>query len=382
MAKAPAIKALDEGDEPLPLTSITDKLVSLPDESVIEVEVPEGPALVASEEEDEGTAAPPPKTPAAEPVDDGSQETLEALRKRVSEQDAASRERVRIAEQNAENERQQRLRSEQQHREQQQATQDESAQRELALITQNLEASSSQLETLGEELARQNEAGEFKAAAATQVKISKLAAQVDRLETEKATFEANIGQRRAPTHEGAVQPPGARVEQRQEIPATTGARLEQWLATLDPPAAKWIREHPDCAPPNLGGTESGYKKMMAGHWAAQAANVETNSPEYFKKIEESVGLRQAEPLPGEQRQQQRRQQPPGARRAIPSAPPSREVPGNAPTPGRSRQVRLNKDQQEHALLAFPHLAPKDALAAYARNLVELEAEGKMGRTNV
>lgn len=381
MAKTPAIKALDEGDEPLPLTSITDKLVTLPEESVVEVEVPAG--LDFSEDEDE-EATPPAKKPpvVTPPVDDGSQETLEALRRRVTEQDAASRERIRVAEQNAENERQQRLRSEQQHREQQQASQDENAQRELALITQNLEASSSQLETLGEELARQNEAGEFKAAATTQVKISKLAAQVDRLETEKTTFEANISQRRAPTHEGAVQPPGARAEQRPEIPTTAGARLEQWLATLDPPAAKWIRDHPDCAPPSLGGTESGYKRMMAGHWAAQADNIEVNSPDYFKTIEESVGLRQKEPPPGSNNNQQRRAQPPGARRAIPGAPPSHEVPGGGPSLGRSRQVRLNRDQQEHALLAFPHLPPKDALAAYARNLVELEAEGKMGRTNV
>lgn len=379
MAKAPTTKALEEGEEDLPLTSINDKLIDLPDESVVEVDVSDNPALAAEEDEEGGTPAEPTKkTTESPPTDDGSSEQLSALRKQIADQDAAARERIRQAEQNAENERQARLRSEQQHREQQQATQDEGAQRELALITQSLEGANSQLGTLEQELARQNEAGEFKEAAKTQGKIARLAAQVDRLEVEKTTFEANIGQRRTPTHEGTVQPPGSKVEQRQE-PGTIGQQLERWLSTLDPPAAKWIREHPDCAPPNLGGTASGYKKMLAGHYAADAAGVETNSPEYFKMIEESVGLRQKEPPPGNN--QQRRPQPPGARRPIPGAPPSREAPGGSQTPGRTRQVRLSKDQQEAALLSFPHLKPQEALAAYARNLVELEAEGKMGRTS-
>ena len=377
MASKPKTVATDDADEPLPLTSITDKLVDLPDESVVEVDVSDHPNLAtAGDEEDDEGAEPTRKTPpAVEEEDEGESEQLTALRKQITEQDAAAKERLRIAEQNAENERQARLRAEQQHREQQQQTQDETSQRELALITQNLESATGQLTSLEEELARQNEAGEFKAAAATQGKIARLAAKVDRLENEKETFEANISQRRPASHEGAVRTEDS--TRRTEVPATAAARLDQWLATLDPPAAKWIREHPDCAPPQLGGTQSGNAKMMAGHYKALADNVEVNSPKYFQIIESSVAA--TEQPPG---QQQRRQQPPGARRPIPGAPPSREAPTGSQTPGRTRQVRLNRQQQEHALLSFPDLPQKEALAAYARNLVELEAEGKMGRTNV
>lgn len=376
--------AAEEGDEPLPLTSIGDRLIDLPDESIIEVEVP--PHLATEEEEEEGgTIQPQQRTPAPQPSgerrteDDGESETLTALRKKVADDNAAAAERIRIAEQNAINERNARVQAEQQHREQQQQSQEESTQREIALLTQNIEATSAQLESLQDELARQNEAGEFKAAAATQGKIARTAAALDRMENEKTTFEAQAGQRR-PTHEGAVtplvQPGGQRTQQ--QPPANAAEALERWLGTLDPPAAKWIREHPECAPVNLGGTKSGYAKMMAGHWAAEEAGLETNSPEYFKMIEERTGHRKPEAQPGGQR----RQQPAGQRRVIPGAPPSREAPGGANTPGRTRQVRLSKQQQEHALLSFPHMEPQKALAEYARNLVELEADGKMGRTNV
>lgn len=373
----------EEGDEPLPLTSISDRLIDLPDESVIEVELP--PHLAGAAEGEDGDDQGQSRAPAAQPggerreEDGGESETLTALRKKISEDNAAAQERVRIAEQNAVNERNARLQAEQTHQQQQQRSQEESSQREMALLTQNIESTSAQLETLQDELARQNEAGEFKEAAKTQGKIARTAAALDRMETEKATFEASAGQRR-PTHEGAVerQPVQPGGQRQQQQPQTVSAQLEQWLGTLDPPAAKWIRDHPECAPPNLGGTKSGYAKMMAGHWAAEEAGVETNSPEYFKMIEERTGHR----TPAEQPGGQRRQQPAGQRRVIPGAPPSREAPGGAHTPGRTRQVRLSKAQQEHALLSFPHLEPQQALAQYARNLVELEADGKMGRTNV
>jgi hypothetical protein len=38
------------------------------------------------------------------------------------------------------------------------------------------------------------------------------------------------------------------------------------------------------------------------------------------------------------------------------------------------------DQQEMAKASWPHLPPQEAFGLYARNLLELEAEGKMGRT--
>jgi hypothetical protein len=380
VAKQPKANSTGEegGDEPLALTSINDRLIDLPDESIIEVEVPPHLATPGGEEGGGVDSQPSPESQSGgerRAGDEGENETLIALRKKVADDNAAAQERIRIAEQNTINERNARLQAEQNHQQEQQRSQEQSSQRELALLTQNIESTSGQLESLQEELARQNEAGEFKEAAKTQGRIARTAAALDRMENEKASFETNASQRRGPSHEGAVTPPQPGGQRQQ----TVGAQLEQWLSTLDPPAAKWIRDHPECAPPNLGGTKSGYAKMMAGHWAAEEAGVETNSPDYFRMIEERTGHRQATEQPSSGK---RPVQPAGQRRVIPSAPPSREAPGGAHTPGRTRQVRLSKQQQEHALLSYPHLAPQAALAEYARNLVELEAEGKMGRTNM
>jgi hypothetical protein len=366
-------------DEELIPTSITDKLVELPDESVIDVDVSDNPDLATAEDDKTppGATEPPKKTPVQQPVDDGSSETLAALQKRIEDNDKAARERIQRAEQTAEQERQARLRSEQAAREREQVSQEETAQREMALITQGIESATGQLESLEEELARLNEAGEFAKAAKVQTKISRTAAQLDRLESEKASFEANIGQRRTPTHEGAVT--------RQET-ATPQAAFDQYLSGFVPAAANWIRNHPECAPPQVGGSSQSHAKMMAGHYDALAQNVELNSPDYFRIIEEHTGHRQkAAPEGGDRNNNNNannnnQQRQPTQRKPLPSAPPTREVPGSN-TPGRTRQVRLSKEQQEAALLSFPHMKPQEALAAYARNLVELEAEGKMNRTS-
>lgn len=382
MAKQPANQ--ENEDEELPLTSINDKLVDLPDESVIDVDVSDNPDLAAAEDDKTPPGTETARKTEPEPAqrqDVGESETLAALRKQIEDNNRNAQEQLRRAESTAEQERQARLRSEQQSREREQATQEEGAQRELALLTQGIESASSNLESLEGELARLTEAGEFKEAAKVQGRIARAAAALDRLEAEKATFEANIGQRRTPSHEGAVTSRAGDTQ-----PARTPSELfEQYLSGLAPAAANWIRSHPECAHPSVGGSKQAHSKMMAGHYAADSANIEINSPDYFRVIEEHTGHRQKENY-GENRQNnnnnnQQQRQAANQRRPVPSAPPSRDVPGNSPTPGRTRQVRLSKDQQEAALLSFPHLKPNEALAAYARNLVELEAEGKLGRTS-
>lgn len=388
MAKSPVTKALDEGDEELPLTSVNDKLVDLPDESIVEVDISDHPELAAEEEDDGGDGgvaqtAPGKKVPPRQQPeeDDGSNEQLESLRKQIEEQNRASQERIRQAETNAANERRAREQAEQTFQQREQASQEETSQREMAMLDQGIETTKGQLESLEADLARQTEAGEFVNAAKTQRKIASAAAALDRMETDKATLEVSISQRRTTKpHEGAVTTDR---RQQQDPPATPGARLESWLQTLDPPAAKWIRDHPECAPLNMGGTESGYNKMIKGHHLALGQDLEVNSPEYFRVIEEQTGYRQkanANNEGGQERRNNQQQRQPGTRRPIPSAAPSREAP-NSQTPGRTRQVRLNKEQQEAALFAFPHLQPQQALAEYAKNLIQLEAEGKMGRTS-
>lgn len=375
-AKTAGSAVLSDQDEPLELTSINDRLVNLPDESVIDVDISDHPELAAEEDAPVADPARHQEGAPAPEVDDGSQETLAALRKRMDDQAQESRERIQRAEQNAEQERQRRQQAETNFRQREQANQEEARQREIALLDQGIATAQTQLETLAKNLATAKEAGNFADEATISIEIGRATARLDRMETEKATFEAGGTVRRA--HEGAVEAEPA-ADRQQQPPPTTSARFEQFLGTLSLASAQWIRNHPECAPPAVGGNNRANAKMMAGHWDALARNVELESPEYFKIIEEHTGHRQSEAAPTNQ---PRRQAPvPGQRRAIPAAPPSREVPGQN-QPGRTRQVRLSKEQQEAALLSFPHLKPAEALAQYARNLVELEAEGLMGRRHV
>ena len=132
----------------------------------------------------------------------------------------------------------------------------------------------------------------------------------------------------------------------------------------------------DCLPPNMGGDNAKHAKMMAGHYAAVSQNIALNSTEYFKAIEDHLGSssgvtsRAAEVQVAET---------PKPKHIQPSAPVSRDAPTSSGQPRSTREVRLTKDQQEMAKVSFPHLPEAQAYGQYARNLIELEAEGKIGR---
>lgn len=259
------------------------------------------------------------------------------------------------------------------------AAREEAAQKELNALTGQIEGTQRELSALEAELARLFESGEFAKAAATQTKIGRATAALDRLEASKATLESNIEKMVERADEASTE----------NAPANA-APMDQYLASQNfaPEAQIWLRAHPDCLPPNFGGKQDMNAKMMAGHYAALGQNVPANSPKYFEIIEQHIGERKAaeeveevdDDDVGEEQEVEAKPAPKKAAKAQPSAPPSREAPtGSGSIPRTTRQVSLNKDQQEAARISFPHLPPNQAYAAYARNLLELEAEGKMGR---
>ncbi len=201
-----------------------------------------------------------------------------------------------------------------------------------------------------------------------QTKLSRAAATLDRLENTKATFDV----RQTQTTEG-------RVVESQPIQQTA---FDKYLSGFSTVAQTWLRQHPDCAPPQVGGNQVKNSKMMVGHYDALAKNITEGTPEYFKVIEDHINDAPAPVIPqvaskaadvqiaGEVR--------PAPKHIQPSAPPSRDA---APGTQRNvREVRLTKDQQEMAKVSFPHLPEAQAYGQYARNLIELEAEGKIGRS--
>lgn len=252
---------------------------------------------------------------------------------------------------------------------------EESAQRaddtQLTLIESNITAAQRELDDQRDAYTRAAEAGEFSKMADIQIKISKAAAALDRWEDTKAGHEARRATQ-APT-EGRV-----------TAPAPASNATEQFLSGFAPQAQTWLRQHMDCLPAQYGGSATKNNQMMQGHYAALAKGLQEGSEAYFNVIEEAIGARQPvvaqqpEPAPVSRAAETV----PARGEPAPSAPPTRDAPaaGGQPQPRSVREVRLTKDQQEMAKLSFPHLPEQQAFGMYARNLIDLEAEGKIGRS--
>lgn len=240
---------------------------------------------------------------------------------------------------------------------------------ELNNVTVGIESAKRELAAAQAELTRLYESGEFAKAAETQVAIGRATAALDRLETNKTALEA-MGQQR-PTTTGRVV----------ESEPTTNP-FERYVSQYAPAAQAWLRTHPDCVPPEVGGNASKNAQMMQGHWAAMAKGFAPNSPEYFQTIDGYVlGEGGAEPAAAAAPSALSSAARPRPAAAPVAAPPSREPPSpSTGIPRSTRQVTLSKEQQEIAKLSFPSDDPKVAFAKYAKNLLELDAEGKLGRT--
>lgn len=268
-----------------------------------------------------------------------------------------------------------RSRAEQAERARQQAVREaeENAQRaansELTMVEGSLDAANRELESQKEAYVRAAEAGEFSKMADIQTRMAKAAAAIDRLEDTKSALES-----------GARQPVAHPAEPQ---PATS--QTERFLSQFAPQAQNWLRMHLDCLPPEQGGDAAKHNKMMQGHYAAVGSGVPLNSPDYFRVIEEHVGFRQpvAAPAPAASAAAVVVPAEPARAAPAPAAPVSREAPtASGATPARNvREVRLTRDQQEMAKVSFPHLPEQQAYGMYARNLLELESEGKLGRTS-
>ena len=242
---------------------------------------------------------------------------------------------------------------------------------ELTILNTGIENAKRELQSAKAEWKNAQEAGEFDKAADAQEKLAMAAADLRRMETDKANYEA--GAARKTQTEGRVEPQNTQL-----------SAFETYVSGFAPQAQAWLRAHPECVPATVGGNAVKNSEMMSGHYAALAKNLQQGTPEYFKVIEEHTGYRA--PVSGAAKTVEagatddETPQPtpkPKPRMAQPSAPVSRDPPNGQQRTTRS--VTLTKDQQDAAKMSFPHKPPQEAFALYARNLLELEAEGKTGR---
>lgn len=253
---------------------------------------------------------------------------------------------------------------------------------EMTAVTTAIETSKSELAAAKQAFVVAHEAGDAMKMADAQEKIGDATASIRLNTSKKAELETAAARSPKTGHEGRV-----------EAPRPSGTPLERYIAPMAPRAQSWLRAHPDYIPSNMGGDPVKNSKMMAGHYAALAENITEGSDEYFQKIEEHIGERDA-PVSaaavtkkaGETDTAPAQRPAPRQRQAQPSAPPSRDAPGPDGGAPVSRTVRLTPEQQEAALFSFPQNRgeaddawKKRALGTYAREYIQAKAEGKIGR---
>ena len=268
-----------------------------------------------------------------------------------------------------------------QHAEEAKGYREQAEQGEIAAINAAIDGANKRVASAKLEYRRAKEAAEFDKESDAAEEMADAKADLKLAMQRKAELENGAVRQKA--HEGRVEAP-----QRQNTSA-----FEQYVGNMSPRSQSWLRAHPDCAPGAVGGNQTKNDKMMAGHYAAKAKGYAPDTEEYFNEIELSLGLRQPATVPAPTSVASD-VEPAGERRTrpapAPAAPPSREPPSASgqPAPRTSQTVRLSAQQQEAAQISFPQNRGEDeqawkrrAYASYAYNLVQLESEGRLGRTS-
>jgi hypothetical protein len=249
---------------------------------------------------------------------------------------------------------------------------------EIAVITHGIEAATREVAAYGAAAQKAMEDGEFGKVIEAQTALGRATARLDRLEAQKADYESGKTRRVAPARDAGGQAEST-APSRQNV-------VEAYLSGYDLQAQNWLRAHPECLPPRvrtpdgavleLGGDQKKHNMMMAGHHDALAKGYALNSEDYFRTIEEHTGHRKAAEASASTNN--KGGVVPRTRPASPSAPVSRsDTPGE--TPRSPTRVTLNRDQQEAARISYPHKTTKEAYALYAKELIEAQKEGKIGR---
>ena len=154
---------------------------------------------------------------------------------------------------------------------------------QLDTVLSGIAAAQSEASSAEQAYAIAFEAGDAAAIARATRQMGTATARLQRLEEAKADIEDGIKQR--PKRE--TEPPQpARQPQQSTDP------VEQFTKGMSSRSAAWVRAHPECVT-----DEKKYKRMMAAHAVALADDIEVDSDEYFRRIEEQVGAKKVDPKP-------------------------------------------------------------------------------------
>lgn len=245
-------------------------------------------------------------------------------------------------------------------------------------IVNALSANQAELESLAALSADAMEKGDYLKAKTYDAQATKVGARIVSLETGKSTIEQ---QRVA----------NPRQQQQQQPQTSPAEEQEKFLANVAPESAAWIRAHPQFF------TDPGFRDrvMASAGYVERFKGLTPSNPEYFRQIEQDVGLSQS------QRQQENQghvQQQPHVETPIstagvvrsrespkPAAPPVAAAPSRPSIPDARTQngppttIVLTKEQREIAHIMHPKRLPTDPdpETVYARNLYALQKEGQI-----
>lgn len=195
-------------------------------------------------------------------------------------------------------------------------------------------------------------AGDYAAAGRAQRAMASAEAHLLRLNREKEQAEYAVESMRT---EGRVQAPQRPSFEPQHGPADP---VEAMAARLTPKSAAWLRAHPEAA--------NKVEKLTAAHTAAvQLEGLEPETPEYFRYVEEKIGISQ----PAQNKP---------AKKVMASAPvQSSSSMSSSRSGGNGSTMILSPAEVEMAILAEPELPRDKALESYARHKAQLIRDGKL-----
>ena len=262
----------------------------------------------------------------------------------------------------------------------------EAREREYESIVNAHAAVASTLSGLKDQLVKAGTDGDFAKVAELQIEMGKYSAKLERLEEGKSQLEE---QRRAEP----LKPPVVTARESQDqfnSRAWTQQEYENVMRGYTSTTAAWMR-----ANPRFASDPSFRSQVQSAHSLITAKGVPADSEEYFRKVEELVGVRSAD-TPMEQARDAASSVnvnkenavsnagKPAQSRTSPAAPPSRTVP-NADDPGNTgggNRVQLTAEQRNMAKIMFAGAVDEngkkvDPEVLYARHWRDLKKEGRL-----
>ncbi|HXJ24814.1 MAG TPA: hypothetical protein VNH17_03900 [Streptosporangiaceae bacterium] len=208
-------------------------------------------------------------------------------------------------------------------------TRQSAAEANFTTILSALDARTRESEALTAEMAAAGEAGDFRKVAEIGVRIGRVGAALEQLESAKQEME----RRRS----DALREPVRQVPQPVADPTTTvGVPRETFYQQVAPNVAEFLREND-----RFFTDQSFYHKCVAADGLLRADGITPTNPDYIPRVKEILGM--AQPTAAPPRQQQRTTSAPPA-----AAPPSHATPSMSGRPAPTGDIYISAEDRKLA----------------------------------